>query len=187
MIPLLIKADRRELCSLTAQRVEGDAKTRKNHTADVVAGVVDNGECRRCSHVDDDDRAWIVVDGGNCVDDHITADGFRVVHQDVHSGLDACTDEHRVIAEDLLHSGGDYGVQRRDNGGEDRSLDLRRLDVMDLENIFDVDRILGTSFIVACCHALHKVSLFIIDTADDNVCITHIDCQYHIKTPLKII
>ena len=78
-----IEADARQLGSAGAHAVEGNAKSRQDRAADIASVFVDDRHGCSGSHFDDDDWRFMLCKGTDCVYDHITADGFRVVHQDV--------------------------------------------------------------------------------------------------------
>jgi hypothetical protein len=65
-----------------------------------------------------------------------------------------------MVAQDLFNSRGNGGVEGRHYGGEDSSIDLCRVDLVDLQDIFNIDRIFCAGLVVVGSDPLHEISLF---------------------------
>ena len=147
--------------------------------ADIVAVFIHYGDGGGGAHVDDDDGQGILRLCSHGVHNEVRAHLLRVVHPDVHSCLHAGTHELQVFSGDLPDSGGEDRIQGRDDAGQDRALHAHGIQMMDLEDVFDADRVLQVGLPAVGSDPFHKVCGFFVNAADHDVGITHVDCEYH--------
>ena len=170
-----IDADAAELGSAGSEGVERNADTRQDHTADVLLLTVDDGNRGRGAHVNYDKRHRILMEAGDGVSDEIGTELTRVIHEDIESGLYARTQHHDFLLQNLLRRKLRGVCNLRHNRGDDTSLDVAALDVVDVEDGLQIDGVLKLGFRPNRREPLDEISLLIIDTANHNIRISDIN------------
>ena len=70
-------------------------------------------------------------------------------------------------------------LELRHNRRNDRPLNLIHIDIVQFQNRFESDCIFQFRFRSICRQPLHKIYLFVIDTPNDDITVSHINCKYH--------
>ena len=170
-----VDADAAELGCMGGEGIEGNTDTRQNHAADVLLLTVDDGNRGRGAHVDHDERHRVLIEAGDGVSDEIGTELSRVIHEDVETGLHARPQHHDFLLQNLLRRELRGVGDLRHNRGDDTSLDVAPLYVVDVEDGLQVDGVLKLGFRPNRREALDEIGLLIIDAADHNIRISDIN------------
>ena len=170
-----VDADAAELGGTGGEGIERNTDTRQNHAADVLLLTVDDGNRGRGAHVNHDERHRVLIEAGDGVSDEIGTELTRVIHEDIETGLHARPQYHDFLLQNLLRRELRGVRDLRHNRGDDTSLDVAPLDVVDVEDGLQVDGVLKLRFRPNRREALDEIGLLIIDATDHDVCISDIN------------
>ncbi len=130
------------------QGVGADAEAGGDGAAEVFAACGDDVEGGRGAEVDHDARAAVALEGGDGIDEAISAQFGGIVDEDGHAGLDAGFDEEGLDAEVLFADLAQCAFDGRDDAGDDDVADLIGVHAVHLEKIDEEDAVLVGGLVV---------------------------------------
>ena len=173
------QADAAELGCTGCQCIQGNARSRKDHTAYVLFFIIYYRQCGCRSHIDDDLRHRIIVDSCHCVCHQIGTQLCRIIDLNIQSGFHTCRQYQHFFFQDLLcgnlHNVGDLRYYRRNNA----SFNLIRTDLVDVQQKLNIYGIFQFCLGTYCGKSFYKMCFLFVDTTNHDVGISDIYGQNH--------
>ena len=170
-----LQADAAKLGSMGRQRIQRYSDTRINHTANIVFIPVNNTYRIGGTQVKNQQRHRIFGNPRHRVHHQITSQLSRVVNPDIQACLNARSHDQDFLFQYFFYCQlcrpGHLGNHR----GNNPSFQLFLPDMVNVQNIFNINGIFQFCLGMDSGKTLHKQTFSLLDTANDNICISDIN------------
>ena len=171
-----IDADPAELGCSGCQCVQRYTYAWHDHTTDILFLIIDNGDGGCSSHIDHNERDRILVQTCHRICHKVRSKLSRIIHHDIQACFYSRSQYHNLFFQDFfccqLGNIGDL----RNNGWNNTALDICFFDVINIQHCLEINGIFQFCLGPHSGKPLNKVCFFVINTSDNNVCVSNINC-----------
>ena len=186
MFRMLRQVNLRQLTCSFGQRVQTDQGARHDHASDVIAVAADDREGARRSHVKNNDRSRIQINGSDALCDPVAAELSGVVDTDFQAIFQAGSDDPAFSSGNCENCVIKFFLKGRDDGRDDSAFYIAGRNVVDVQKLPKENRVLITRLVAVGSELAGEADRFLIHYAEDDIGISCVNCNKHL-CPLYLL